>query len=152
MEQLNFSSEICAGKKRPLSDETTLAGGNSQKKKREKLVAQKSKAIEQPHPSLGNGEDKGGKDGNSADSSSDDASHEVPTEVEDRVQSVLEKKARITADRKNYWLEKKHEPISVRQGPSAKGKSVVHLGYNQYTLEVLPFARNVSIRVSLPHA
>ena len=144
MEPADFNSEICAGEKRPRSDETTLAGGNSEKKKREKLVANKNKAILQPRPSPENGADEGEKGTDSADDSGDDGSDEALTDKEDRVKSVLEKKALITAERENFWLGKKFEPISVRQGASAKGKSVTYLGNNQHTLDVAPFERNVT--------
>ena len=99
MEENDFSSEMCAGEKRPRSGETILAGGNSEKKKREKLVATKNKAILQPRPCPENGEDEAGKGTDSADDSGEDGSDEALTDKEDRVQSVLDKKAIIAAAR-----------------------------------------------------
>ena len=144
MEPADFNSEICAGEKRPRSDETTLAGGNSEKKKREKLVAIKNKPILQPRPSPEDDADEGGKGTDFVDDSGDDGSDEAPSDKEDRAQSGLEKKALITAERENFWLGKKFEPISVRQGVSAKGKSVTYLGNKEYPLDVTPFERNVT--------
>ena len=142
MQANDFNAEICAGEKRSRSVEATSAEGNSQKKKREKLVAKKSMVLNPPLPSIEIGENEGAKGGSSSDSSSDDASNDMPNEVEEGGETHEEKKAKKIADREIFWLQMKHPPIQLRQETSKKGRSIKYLGNRKYTIKLVPFERN----------
>ena len=140
---LDSSREEPAGEKRTRSDEATSAGDNNQKKKREKLVAQKVMAIKSSAPPLGEGENVKGEGDQSTDSSSDDDSGVAPIDVEADEGSYHEKQAQKAANREKHWLDMVYEPIKVRQGTNRKGKSIKYSGNSKYTIAVVDYDRNV---------
>lgn len=143
MEPLDSSREEPAGEKRTRSDEATSAGDNNQKKKREKLVAQKAMAIKSSAPPLREGENVEGEDDPSMDTSSDDDSGVAPIDVEADEGTYHEKKAQKAADREKFWLAMVQEPITVHQDPKGKGKSITYSGNSRYTIRVVDYDRNV---------
>ena len=143
MEANDLNAEICAGEKRSRSVEATSAEGNSQKKKREKLVAKKSMVLNPPLPSIEIGENEGRKAAVPRTVQlSDDASNDMPNEVEEGGETHEEKKAKKIADREIFWLQMKHPPIQLRQETSKKGRSIKYLGNSKYTIKLVPFERN----------